>query len=72
MSYIAGTPSDPFNQGVSFAFIERLGELGLLKGFNTELWEHFTKELYIWDEEEKQKVLGIESVVSLSFLLFSL
>ena len=64
MSYTAGTASDPFNQDVSFAFIEKLRGLGLLKGFNTELWDHFTKELYVWDEEEKQKVLGIDSIVS--------
>ncbi|KFX92493.1 hypothetical protein V495_01747 [Pseudogymnoascus sp. VKM F-4514 (FW-929)] len=62
MSVTGGTDSDPFNQDVSFAFIEKLKKLDLLKGFNTELWEHFTKELYVWDEAEKQKVLGIESI----------
>lgn len=37
------------------------------EGFDTELWKFFTKELYIWEKEDIEKVMGIKSVVSSDF-----
>jgi hypothetical protein len=69
MSLVSGTPSDPFSQAASLAFVKEFEKLDVFKGFNTELWEFFTKEFFVWDKEETETVLGDKNIVSR--LLFS-
>jgi DMATS type aromatic prenyltransferase len=69
LSSVAGTPSDPFNQAASLALVEELGRLDVIADFNRELWDFFTKEYFIWDTEEVEKVMGIVSQISFSYHL---
>lgn len=64
---IAGTPADPFSQALSFTLAEQFGKMEAFGGFDTELWEHFTKELYVWEKADIDKVMGIKSVVRSDF-----
>ena len=64
VSPVSGTPADPFSQALPFVLVEEFAKLDVFDGFDTELWEHFTKELYIWDAEEVERVMRIKEVVS--------
>lgn len=64
---IAGTPADPFSQSLSFTLAEQFGKMDVFEGFDTELWKFFTKELYVWEKADIEKVMGIKSVVSSDF-----
>ncbi|KFY28583.1 hypothetical protein V491_00393 [Pseudogymnoascus sp. VKM F-3775] len=68
---IAGTPADPFSQALSFTLAEQFGNMEAFGGFDTELWEHFTKELYVWEKADIDKVMGIKSVRTLRSCLFA-
>jgi len=64
---IAGTSADPFSQALSFTLAEQFEKMDVFEGFDTELWKFFTKELYVWEKADIEKVMGIKSVVSSDF-----
>jgi len=68
---IAGTPADPFSQALSFTLAEQFGKMDAFEGFDPELWEFFTKELYVWEKADVEKVMGIKSVRTLRSCLFA-
>lgn len=68
MSPVSGTSFDPYNQLASVGLVEKLGRLDVFPGYDRELWDFFTKELWVWRKEDVEKALAIPAIVSWLFV----